>query len=146
LRSEIDRREVIQGLEDGTIDCIATDHAPHCLAEKELEITNAPFGMIGLETALSLSIMELINTQKFSWLQVIKTLTINPAKILGVNSGRLQKGAPADITVFDPHTQWKVTTHALRSRSKNTPLIGRQVNGKVRYVIVEGVLKYGQLE
>lgn len=142
LRSEAHRQAVIRGLRDGTIDCIATDHAPHCLAEKELEITQAPFGMIGFETALSMIAMELIDKQKFSWIDVLKKLTTNPARILGVAAGRLQKGAPADVTVFDPRKQWKVTPQVLRSRSKNTPLLGKQAIGRVSCVIVDGVMKY----
>jgi dihydroorotase len=142
LRSEADRQAVIQGLRDGTIDCIATDHAPHCLAEKELEITQAPFGLIGFETALSMITMELISKQKFSWIDVLRTLTTNPARILGVITGTLQKGAPADVTIFDPNKQWKVTPQVLRSRSKNTPLLDKAVTGRVNYVIVNGVVKY----
>jgi dihydroorotase len=142
LRSEDDRLAVIEGLRDKTIDCIATDHAPHCMAEKELEITQAPFGMIGFETALPMIISELINKQKLSWLHVLHTMTVKPAEILGVEFGKLQKGAIADITIFDPKRSWKITPGALRSRSKNTPLLNRRVTGRVTYVIVNGVIKY----
>lgn len=141
LRSEDDRQAVIQGVQDGTIDCIATDHAPHCLAEKEKEITQAPFGMIGLETALPMIIEELIIKQKLSWLQVLQTMTLNPAQVLGVDTGRLQKGAPADIAVFDPHQQWKITIENIRSHSKNTPLLNKQMTGRVSCVIVDGTVK-----
>jgi len=142
LRSEEDRLAVIEGLRDGTIDCIATDHAPHCLAEKELEITQAPFGMIGFETALPMIISELIGKQKLSWLHVLHAMTIKPAEILGVEFGKLQKGAIADIPIFDPQRSWKITSSTLRSRSRNTPLLNKQVTGRVTYVIVNGVVKY----
>lgn len=145
LRSETDRQAVIQGLHDGVIDCIATDHAPHCIAEKELEITQAPYGMIGFETALPIINMELIGKQKFSWSDVLVKMTRNPAQVLGLDTGIFKKGTPADITIFDPHRQWKVTPHNLLSRSKNTPLLNKQVVGKVTCVLVGGEIKYEQL-
>lgn len=142
LRSETDRQAVILGLRDGTIDCIATDHAPHCLAEKEREITQAPFGMIGFETALPMVIAELVVKQKLPWMKVLQTMTMNPAKVLGIDSGRLQKDAPADVTVIDPQKQWKITPHSIKSRSKNTPMLNKQVSGRVVCVIVNGAVKF----
>lgn len=146
IRSEADRRALIEGLRDGTIDCIATDHAPHCLAEKELEITEAPCGMIGLETALSVVVMELIEKQKFNWLSVIEKLTVNPARVLGEPLGVLRRGAVADITIIDPGKKWKVTSGSIKSRSKNTPLMNRQLHGKCSAVIVDGQIKYQDTE
>jgi len=143
IRSESDRAAIIRGLKDGTIDCIATDHAPHCQAEKELEFASAPYGMIGFETAVSLIIMELINEQKMSWLDVARKLTVNPAKIIGVNKGVIEIGAIANITMIGPDKKWKVIEDKIKSRSKNTPLLGRELKGRVKSVILKGVVKYG---
>ncbi|UCC12452.1 MAG: amidohydrolase family protein, partial [candidate division WOR-3 bacterium] len=142
LRSEEDRRAVIEGLRDGTIDCIGTDHAPHNQAEKELEITRAPFGMIGLETTLSLPLMELVGKEKMKLMHVLEKLTVNPARVLGSTLGVLKKGAPADITIFNPKKRWRVTVNALRSRSKNTPLLNKDMTGRCAAVIMNGSVKY----
>jgi dihydroorotase len=142
IRSEADRRAIIDGLRDGTIDCIATDHAPHCQAEKELEFANAPFGMIGMETAIPMVIMELIHKQKFSWLKVLEKMTINPARIIKEKAGDLQEGAIADITIIDPHKKWNLTESTIQSRSKNSPLLGQELIGRVVTVLVNGRIKY----
>jgi dihydroorotase len=142
IRSDADRQAIIEGLKDGTIDCIATDHAPHCQAEKELEFANAPYGMIGFETAVSLVIMELINRQKMSWLDVIRKMTLNPAKLIGVETGSMKVGAIANITMIAPDRKWKVTEDAIKSRSKNTPLLGKELKGRVKNVVIKGTLKY----
>ena len=141
LRTEQDRRAVIEGLRDGTIDCIATDHAPHCQAEKELEFTRAPFGMIGFETALPMIIMELINKQHFSWLDVLKTLTVNPAQVISEKLGVIKKNAVADIIIIDPKKKWRLTAHAIQSKSKNTPLLNKEMTGRVIAAIVDGEFK-----
>lgn len=146
LRSESDRRAVIEGLRDGTIDCIATDHAPHCLAEKELEITEAPYGMIGLETALSLAIMELVEVHKFSFSSVVEKMSTNPARILGEPLGVLKRDAVADVTIFDPAKKWKVTPAKIKSLSKNTPLMSKQLHGRCVAVIVNGQVVYQDVE
>lgn len=142
IRSESDRRAIIEGLRDGTIDCIATDHAPHCQAEKELEFTHAPFGMIGFETALSVIIMELINWHKFNWIDVLEKLTINPAQVLNENLGVIKRGAVADLTIIDPKKKWRPTPKTIYSQSKNTPLLHRELMGKCVYTIVNGEIKY----
>ncbi|OGC43376.1 hypothetical protein A2Y85_08485 [candidate division WOR-3 bacterium RBG_13_43_14] len=142
IRTEDDRLAVIEGLRDGTIDCIATDHAPHSQAEKELEFTHAPYGMTGLETALSLIIMELINKQKFTWSMIIEKLNINPAKIINEKSGYLKIGDPANITVIDPEIKWKATPDKIYSRSINTPLINKELQGKCRATMVNGIIKH----
>ncbi len=142
IRSEQDRQAVIEGLRDGTIDCIATDHAPHCQADKELEFTNAPFGMIGFETALPMIVMELINKQKFNWLHVLEKLTINPAKVVTEKLGVVKKNAIADVVIIDPQKKWQLTANTLRSKSKNTPLFNKKLTGQVVATIVEGELKY----
>jgi len=142
IRSETDREAIIEGLKDGTIDCIATDHAPHCQAEKELEFANAPYGMIGFETAISLVVMELINKQKMSWLDVIAKMTVNPARLINVETGSISPGTIANITMIAPDRKWKVTADRIRSRSKNTPLMGSELKGRVKNVIFRGALKY----
>jgi dihydroorotase len=142
IRSERDREAIIEALKDGTIDCIATDHAPHCQAEKELEFANAPYGMIGFETAVSLVIMELINEQKMSWLDVIAKMTVFPATLIGVKSGTIAPGGIANITMIMPDKKWKVTENIIRSRSKNTPLLGKELKGRVKNVIIKGTSKY----
>jgi dihydroorotase len=142
IRSEADRQAIIEGLKDGTIDCIATDHAPHCQAEKELEFANAPYGMIGLETALSLIIMELINNQKMGWLDVIAKMTVNPARTIGVKKGVIKVGAVASIALIGPDKKWKVDRDNIKSRSKNTPLLGKELKGRVKSVILRGAIKY----
>jgi dihydroorotase len=146
IRTEADRRAIIEGLKDGTIDCLATDHAPHCRAEKELEFASAPYGMIGLETAVSLTVMELVNRQKMNWVDVIRKLTVNPAGIIRVPAGRISVGATADITVIAPDEKWKVTEEGIRSRSKNTPHLGKELEGRAATVIVGGRIKYSLSE
>jgi dihydroorotase len=142
IRNEQDRKAIIAGLRDGTIDCIATDHAPHCQAEKELEFTQAPFGMIGFDTALSSVIMELIKKQKFTWLKALEKLTVNPAKVLNEKLGVIKKGAVADLTIIDPEKRWRATHKTICSRSKNTPFLNKELVGKSIGVIVGGELKH----
>jgi dihydroorotase len=141
LRTEQDRLAVIEGLRDGTIDCIATDHAPHCQAEKELEFTRAPFGMIGFETALPMIIMELVNNQQFSWSHVLEKLTINPARIISEKLGVITKNAVADVIIIDPKKKWRLTVNAIRSKSKNTPLLNKEMTGQAIATIVDGEIK-----
>lgn len=142
IRTEEDRQAVIEGLRDGTIDVIATDHAPHTLAEKELEFASAPFGIISLETAVAATIMELINKENFTWLDVVPKLTVNPAKIIACDLGVIKPGAVADITIIEPAKRWRVTADKIRSKSKNTPFLGREMTGRTACVIVGGDVKY----
>lgn len=142
LRSEQDRMAVIEGLRDGTIDCIATDHAPHCQAEKELEITEAPFGMIGFETALSMIIMELIRRQGFSWLDIIEKMTLAPARILKEPTGVIERGAVADLTIIDPNKKWRLTPNVIHSKSHNSPFLNKTLTGRCVSVLVNGEVKY----
>ena len=138
LRTFEDVEGIKKGLADGTIDCIATDHAPHTQAEKELEYGLAPFGMIGLETALSLVLTELVSKGVLSLPEAIAKLTINPAKVLGLNQGRIKEGAAADMTVIDLEKEWTVKEDEFLSKSKNSPFIGLQLKGKAVMTIVGG--------
>jgi len=142
LRTKKDVAAIKRGLADGTIDCIATDHAPHSIEEKEVEFDFAPCGMVGLETALGLVITELIEKKILSWTQAIAKLTINPAKILNLNGGRIKKNYPADITIIDPKTTWIVDPAKFQSKSKNSPFGGRKLKGKGWMTIVDGDIVY----
>ena len=138
LRTRKDVDAVIKGLKDGTIDCIATDHAPHSEEEKDVEFDYAPFGMIGLETALGLVTTELVEKNHLSWLQTIARLTLNPARIFDLQQGKIKVGAPADLTVIDPELEWEVVPSGLKSKSKNTPFGGWKLKGKAWMTMVDG--------
>ena len=142
VRSKKDVEALKKGLADGTIDCIATDHAPHSIEEKDVEFDFAPCGMVGLETALGLMITELIEKKVLSWPQAIAKLTINPARILNLNGGRIKKNSPADITIIDPKATWIVEPTKFQSKSKNSPFGKRKLKGKVYYTIIDGKVKY----
>lgn len=142
LRAEKDRLAIIEGLRDGTIDTIATDHAPHSLNEKMQEMEYAPFGIIGLETSAALAITCLVKENGFTFMEVIEKMTLNPAKILKLNAGRLGRGMPADIAVIDPEKKFTVDENFLLSKCKNTPFIGKELNGSVRYTICTGNIIY----
>jgi dihydroorotase len=143
LRSEADRNAILSALADGTIDCIATDHAPHAYHEKEVEFDRAAFGIIGLETALSLTIATLQRDRKMSWLKVLALLTSNPARVIGKrNIGTLVKGSHADVVVFDPKRKWTYDVKHSRSKSRNTPFDGWQLTGRVVTTIVSGKIAY----
>jgi dihydroorotase len=138
LRSDEDVKAIKKGLKDGTIDAIATDHAPHLENEKEKEFDYAPFGMIGLETALSLAVMNLIEEKVLGWSDLIKVLSVNPAKILKYERGTLKEGAVADITIIDPEEEWEYTADKVRSLSKNSPFLGQRMKARITDVIVGG--------
>ena len=138
LRTERDVEAIKRGLKDGTIDCIATDHAPHSIEEKEVEFDFAPPGLVGLETALGLVITELINKRVLSWTQAVAKMTSNPARILELDGGRMRKNSPADITIIDPKATWVVDPSKFLSKSKNSPFGGIKLTGRVCYTIVDG--------
>jgi len=138
LRSAKDRDAIIEGIADGTLDIIASDHAPHCSYEKEVEFDFAPFGMTGLETTLSLSLMRLYHTKKMSLSELIARMTVNPAKMLNINRGTLSVGAPADITVFNPDLEWRFDLAESASKSKNSPFGGWKLKGRAVLTIVAG--------
>ena len=138
LRTSADREALKKALKEGVIDVIATDHAPHLESEKDVEFDYAPFGMIGLETALSICIMELIETKILSWAELIEKLSLNPSRILKLNRGTLTEGCIADITIIDPKKEWVYKKEEIESKSSNSPFIGWMLKGLATDVIVEG--------
>ncbi len=142
LRTQTDVEAIKKGLRDGTIDCIATDHAPHSIEEKEVEFDFAPPGLVGLETALGLVVTELINKKVLSWPQAVAKLTSNPARILRLQAGRLKEGNRADITIIDPKASWTVDPSKFQSKSKNSPFGGRKLQGQAFCTVVGGNLVY----
>ncbi|MFH0763403.1 MAG: dihydroorotase [Candidatus Omnitrophota bacterium] len=138
LRSKEDVEAVKKGLADGTIDCIATDHAPHTDAEKDVEFDSAPFGIIGLETALGLAVTELIDKKALSWSELIIKMSVNPAGILGIGKGVLSAGSPADIVIIDPDKEYIYKKDSIESKSKNSPFIDWKLKAKVTHVFVGG--------
>jgi dihydroorotase len=128
---------MIEALADGTIDAIATDHAPHHLDDKALPYAQAAFGLSAAETALPLA-LDLVREGRISMLTLVERLTSGPARVFGLNAGTLRPGAPADVCIFDPNKSWRVTAEALLSKGKNTPLLGSTLTGKVSHTIVGG--------
>ncbi len=156
LRSAEDVEAIKKGLIDGTIDAIASDHAPHGKHEKEIEFDLAAFGIIGLETSLALAIMNLVDPhtkifgvgvegKRLSWMRLVELMSANPAKILGLNhKGNLSPGSDADITIIDPEKKWVYTKDSIRSKSKNSPFINWQFKGKVAGVVVGGKIVFSR--
>lgn len=140
LREEADRLAIIEGLKDGTIDMIATDHAPHSKEEKSKPLTEAPSGIIGLETSLSLGIRELVNKGYLSMSELIRKMSCAPAKLYRLDAGYLAEGGPADLVVFDPHQEWVVETFA--SKAANSPFMGETMPGVISYTICSGKIVY----
>jgi len=143
LRSEIDRAALIEAALDGTIDAIATDHAPHHMDEKMLEYDHAPFGVIGLETALGVTLCELYHSGKMKLDQIIGLLSSGPARSFGLPGGTISSGAPADITIFDPDAEWTVDPAKFKSKSRNSPFAGKVLRGKVVATFVGGRNVFG---
>jgi len=141
LRTSKDVKAIIKGLKDGTIDIIATDHAPHSEDEKNVEFDLAPFGIVGLETALPLS-LKLVDEKVLTMSQVIEKLTILPAKIVNSDKGTLKKNHIADITIFDPKDEYLIDKNSFSSKGKNTPFQNWKVRGKVKYTFVSGKIVY----
>jgi dihydroorotase len=138
LRSAADRDAVIAGVADGTLDVIATDHAPHHYDEKEQAFEDAPFGLVGLETALALGITELVERGVMDLATLMLRMSTAPARAFKLPGGSLQRGVHADVTVFDPTLEWVVDPATFRSRSRNTPFAGRTLRGRAIYTIVSG--------
>ena len=141
LRTEADRRAIIEGLKDGTLNIIATDHAPHSREEKAKDIKDAPSGMIGLETSLALGITNLVKTGELELIDLLEKMTINPAMLYHLNAGRITEGGPADLVLFDPDKKWTVEDH-FYSKANNSPFIGMELTGKVQYTICGGKIVY----
>lgn len=136
LRTEEDRQRIIKGLQEGTIEIIATDHAPHSKEEKEKSLSEAPSGITGLETSLGLGVTELVGNGYLTMMQLLEKMTVNPAKLYHLPQGRLQEGKPADLVLFDPEEEWKVKQY--KSKASNSPFTGWKLKGKVKYTICDG--------
>lgn len=148
LRSEADREAVKKALADGTIDCIASDHAPHAENEKDTEFDAAPFGIIGLESSLGIALTHLVHPGFLSPLDLVRRMSLSPATVLGLSKGTLSVGADADITVIDPNVKWLLRGEELESKSRNSPFIGWELKGRAKMTIVGGriVMKDGKVQ
>jgi dihydroorotase len=138
LREAADRDTMLEGISDGSVDAIATDHAPHHYDEKQVEYDRAPFGIVGLETAVPLSLDRLVHAGRIRVSRMVELLSVNPARILNLPGGTLSEGAPADITIIAPDLKVKIEAAKLRSRSKNTPFDGWELRGSVAATLVGG--------
>lgn len=142
LREEKDRKAIIEGLKEGTIDCIITDHAPHSKEEKEQPLAKAPNGIIGFETALPAEIMNLIDTKELDYFDLVRLTSYTPASLIKIDRGTLEEGKVADIAIFDENEKYVYTEEMIVSKSKNSPFIGKELKGKVKYTIVGGRVVY----
>src|SRR5947208_6699729 len=142
LRTDADIQAIIEGLKDGTLEVIATDHAPHAPEKKMRELDQAPNGIIGLETLLPICVVALIEPGHLTWPQLIEKLTVNPARVLGIDRGTLKPGVDADVTVIDPAVEWTIDVAKFRSKSRNCPFAGWRVRGRADVVVVGGVVKF----
>ena len=142
LRTAADVAAMKKGLADGTLDCISTDHAPHAAFEKEKGMLAAPCGIVGLETAVCLTVSELVRPGVLTPMQMAEKMSYNPARVLGSDKGTLAVGAAADVTVIDPEAEYTVDKESFASKSKNTPFHGRRVHGRVMATIVDGKVAY----
>lgn len=140
LREEADRLAIIEGLRDGTIDLIATDHAPHSAEEKARPITEAPSGIIGLETSLSLGLMSLVETKALTMMELVRCMTVNPAKLYKLDAGYVAEGGPADLALFDAKEEYRPVKFV--SKSQNSPFLGQTLRGKVKLTICSGKVVY----
>ncbi len=138
LREKSDQDALFAGLADGTIEILASDHAPHASYEKEVEFADAPFGIVGLETELGLFIKLLIESQVLTWRDMLAKLTVNPARLLKLDRGTLAPGAPGDVTIIDPKQAWQVDSRQFQSLSRNTPFDGWQLPARATHTIVDG--------
>ncbi len=142
LRTQADVEAVIEGLKDDTIEILATDHAPHAREKKMRELDLAPFGIVGLETLIPITVTRLIEPGHLSWPEAIRKLTINAAQLLGIPKGTLRPGADADVTIIDPSTPWTIDPTQFRSKSQNTPFGGWEVRGRAHTVLVGGEIRH----
>ncbi len=146
LRTQEDLVALREGLKDGTLDAVATDHAPHSKAEKEMELTDAPFGVVGLETAVAVLLTEMVHRGGLPMAGLIEAMTCRPARILGLDRGQLSVGSIADVTILDPERDWTVEPGSFASKGVNSPFLGWRLKGQVTDVLVGGkpVLRDGQ--
>src|SRR5262249_8617412 len=144
LRSARDREAILEGLADGTLEILCSDHAPHCDYEKEVEFDYAPFGITGLETELTLSLMQLYHSKRLGLSDVIAKYTVAPAQLLHLPKGTLSIGADADVTVIDPDCEWVFEKHASASKSRNSPFYGWPLKGKAVLTLVGGEKVWAQ--
>ena len=142
IRAERDRLAIIEGLKDGTLDCIVTDHAPHHEDDKNVEYALAAFGISGLETSFALSYTQLVKGGVLTLSELADKMSANPAAILNLQGGTLEVGAPADLTIVDLNKTWTIDPKDFVSKGKNTPFAGREVYGRVKYTLVDGDIKY----
>ena len=142
VREDKDRKAVISGLKDGTLDCIVTDHAPHSLKDKQVEYNLAAFGISGIETSFALSYTYLVKTGVLSLAELTNRMSTAPAKILGLDGGEIKEGAVADLTVVDLNKKYVIDSDKFLSKGKNTPFNGFEVYGEVQYTIVDGAIKF----
>lgn len=142
IRAEKDRLAIIEGLRDGTLDCIVTDHAPHHFDDKNVEYNLAAFGISGIETSFALSYTALVRSGILTLPELMEKMSYNPAKILDLEGGEIKEGGVADFTIVDLEKAWKIDPEKFYSKGKNTPFIGREVYGEVRYTVVDGKIKY----
>ena len=140
LRTAEDREALIEGLRDGTIDMIATDHAPHSAEEKQRALTSAPSGIIGLETALPLAVTELAGKGRLTYLELADRMSLAPARLYRLPGGRIQPGAPADLVIFDDREEFSV--EGFRSKASNSPFLGWKLKGRVKYTICGGEIVF----
>lgn len=140
LRKQKDVDAIKRAIKDGTIDCVATDHAPHAVHEKDIEFANAMNGIIGLETSLPLVMEQLVDKKYLNMMGLVCVMSFVPAIILGIDKGHLSVGADADVVVFDPNKKWIYKKDDIKSKSKNSPFIDRELKGKVKYTFVKGKL------
>jgi dihydroorotase len=142
LRTQADIDAIIAGLKDGTLEVIATDHAPHAPEKKMRELDQTPNGIIGLETLLPICVLSLIEPGHVTWPQLVEKLTINPARVLGIDRGTLKPGADADVTIIDPEVEWTIDPERFMSKSRNSPFCGWKVRGRAHAAIIGGELKF----
>jgi dihydroorotase len=144
LRTDADIAAILEGLKDGTLEVLATDHAPHAPEKKMRELDQAPNGIIGLETFLPICVIALIEPGHLTWPQLVEKMTVNPARVLSIDRGTLKPGAEADVTVLDPTAEWTIDVSKFRSKSRNSPYHGWKVRGRASAVIVSGEVKLEQ--
>jgi dihydroorotase len=145
LRAERDRRAVVEALKSGLIDCVATDHAPHATEEKDVPFEEAPFGVVGLDTAFSVLHAGLVSSGELPLATLITRMSAAPARIAGLDAPSIAQGRTADLCLFDPAATWTVTSESLQSRSSNSPWLGKELTGRVRLTVAAGRIAWDDL-